>query len=85
MLMNLMCRCLGALGQDPCLHKATQEDGLCDHCRRKEGTCYDTPEAARMRKEFGELHRLRGITDQDEFEVELALIEARREARDGKS
>lgn len=56
--MDLFCRCLGAMGVDPCLHKATQEDGLCDNCRRAEGTCYDTVEAKNMRREFKELRQL---------------------------
>lgn len=33
MELIIQCRCMGATGVNKCETNATQEDGLCDHCR----------------------------------------------------
>jgi hypothetical protein len=37
----LACRCTSVWRDDPCMSRASQEDGLCNTCRCEHGCCED--------------------------------------------
>ena len=67
------CRCTGVMFSDRCDYRATQEDQLCDRCRRPEGCCEDIvdEEIQRSRKAILEINsRIPSIQEYARFDLD---------------